>query len=181
MAEIKSAVELALEKTKGLSLSGQEKEKIKEEEIQAKARSLVNRFLQADFHPWEMEKELAKVLPAEREHLKNLVYEYLGEAVRLEGENEKVFEVLETLRPGSKEILKKIASLTAAYQEEKEKESQKTAQEILNRLGRLGIRGSAVQPRMEGSPEWKQALERLQPPFAAQLQRLREELCRGNS
>ncbi len=40
MAEIKSAIELAMERTKGLRLSQGEKEKLKEEEIQSKAHGL---------------------------------------------------------------------------------------------------------------------------------------------
>ncbi len=107
MAEIKSAVELALEKTKGLSLSGQEKEKIREEESQAKARSLVNRYLQVDFHLREMEKELARHAPEEREHLAKLVYQYLCEAIRVDGENDLVFGAIETFREGKKEIPRK--------------------------------------------------------------------------
>jgi hypothetical protein len=73
VAEIKSAVELAMEKTKGMHLSREEKEKIKEEELHAKAQSLVNRFLEVDFHLKEVEKDLGKHHPEQREHLEKLI------------------------------------------------------------------------------------------------------------
>ena len=74
MAEIKSAVELAMEKTKGMHLSREEKEKIKEEELHSKAQSLVNRFLEAGFRPGELEKELHPYTPDQREHLEKLIF-----------------------------------------------------------------------------------------------------------
>ena len=102
MAEIKSAIELAMEKTKGLRLSQEEMEHLQEEEMQTKAHGLVNRFLEVDFHFKEVEKELARFSSNQRKELEGLMIQYLGEALQLDKDNELIFQGIETLREGKK-------------------------------------------------------------------------------
>ena len=108
MAEIKSAVELAMERTKGLRLSHEEMEKIKEEEVQSKAVGLVNRFLEVDFHLRDVEKELAKFDPQQRKHLEQLFLHHLIEAMNLDRDNDLILQGLEAFLPTSGWTVKKI-------------------------------------------------------------------------
>jgi len=176
MAEIKSAIELALEKTKGLSLSREEKERIKEEEMQAKAHGLVHRFLQVDFHLREVEKELAKYDPAERAQLETLIIQFLTEAIQLDHDDELIFQGIESFRGESKNITGKIKELMADYRKQKEKEGQRVEKDLRTKLKRQGISGSAVQPQMEGSREWEDALTQFKPTFESRLRALKEAL-----
>ncbi len=125
MTEIKSAIELAMEKTKGLHLSPQEKERLKEEKIHSKAQSLVNRFLEVDFHLKEVEKELSKYNPPQRKHLEDLMIQYLAEAIQLDKDNDLPFQGMEALQEENKSIIQKIRELIGAYGKRKGKEYQK--------------------------------------------------------
>ncbi len=174
MAEIKSAVELAMERTKGLRLSREEKEKIKEEEIHSKAFGLVNRYLEVDFHLREVEKELAKVDPSQRPHLEKLFIQNLVEAMNLDRDNDLILQGLETLRPATAWTAKKIKDLIQKYQDRKKEEFQKTEADLLAKLERLGIGGSAIHPRVEGSQEWEEAEAKFKPGFAEELKRLKK-------
>jgi hypothetical protein len=174
MAEIKSAVELAMERTKGLRLSHEEKEKVREEEIQSRAVGLVNRYLGVDFHLREVEKELAKVDPSQRQHLEKLFIQNLIEALNLDRDNDLIFQGLETFRPASAWTVKKIKDLNEKYQSRKKEEFRKTEVDLSARLERLGIGGSAVHPRVEGSPEWEEALARFKPGFEEELKKLKK-------
>ena len=174
MGEIKSAVELAMERTKGLRLSPEEMFKLKEDEIQAKAHSLVNRYLEVDFHPREVERELARVEPAQREILEKLFVQYLSEAIGLDRDNDLIFQGIETFREGSKRSLQKMRDLIQKYQERKDREYLKTEKDLLAGLERMGISGSAVQPKVEGSPEWEEALAKFKPAFEEELQTLKK-------
>lgn len=176
MAEIKSAIELAMEKTKGLRLSREEKEKLKEEELQSKAQSLVNRFLEVDFHLKEVEKDLGKYSPDQREHLEKLILHYLSEAVQLDRDNDLIFQGVEAFQKESKNTIKKIQELIEGYHRRKEKEYKQTEKDLLKKLERQGISGSAVQPKVEGSQEWQDALVKFKPPIEDQLQILKKEL-----
>jgi hypothetical protein len=176
MGEIKSAIELAMEKTKGLQLSSEEKEKLKEEELHSKAHSLVNRFLVVDFHLKEVEKELAKYHPDQREHLERLILSYLCEAIQLDRDNDLIFQGIEAFQKESKKTIKKIRELMEDYRQRKEKEDKQTKKNLLKKLERQGISGSAVQPKIEGSKEWEESLAKFKPPFEGQLHALKKEL-----
>jgi hypothetical protein len=174
MAEIKSTVELALERTKGLRLSHEEMEKMKEEELQAKAVGLVNRFLEVDFHLRDVEKELVKFDPQQRRHLEQLFLQHLIEAMNLDRDNDLILQGLESLLPKSAWTVKKIKDLLQRYQLRKKDESLKTRNELLAGLERLGISGSAVHPKVEGSPEWDQAVSTFKPGFEEELKKLKK-------
>ncbi len=176
MAEIKSAVELAMERTKGLQLSREEKEKLKEEELHSRAQGLVNRFLEADFHLKEVEKDLAKYDPGQREHLEKLMLHYLGEAITLDRDNDLIFQGIEAFEKKSKNTIKKIRELIEDYRQRQEKEYKQAEKVLLKKWERQGISGSAVQPKIEGSQEWQDAVDKFKQPFDDQLHILKKEL-----
>jgi preprotein translocase subunit Sec63 len=176
MAEIKSAIELAMEKTKGLHLSREEKEKLQEEELHSKAHNLVNRFLEVDFHLKEVEKELAKYDLPQREKLEKLVFQYLIEAIQLDRDNDLIFQGIESFQENSKNIIKKMWDLIEGYRKREQKEYQKTEGDLLRKLERQGISGSAVQPKIEGSREWEEATAKFRLTFEARLHVLKKEL-----
>lgn len=176
MAEIKSAVELAMEKTKGLRLSQEEMEHLQEEEMQTKAHGLVNRFLEVDFHFKEVEKELAKFSYNQRKQMEELMLQYLSEELHLDKDNELIFQGIETLRKEKKRVVQKIRDLTKIFQVQREKEYREVEKELLVKLEHQGISGSAVQPKVEGSPEWEEALSQFKPAFEEQLRIFQEEL-----
>ncbi len=176
MAEIKSAVELAMERTKSLRLSHEEKEKLKEEEIQSKAHSLVNRYLEIDFHLREVEKELAKVDPSQRQYLEKLFIQYLTESIDLDRDNDLIFQGIESFREGSKGSIQKMRDLIQGYQEQKEGEYLEAEKDLLVKLERQVISGSAVQPKVEGSPKWEEVLARFKPAFEEKLDKLRKAI-----
>ncbi len=178
MAEIKSAIELAMEKTKGLRLSQEEMEHLQEEEMQTKAHGLVNRFLEVDFHFKEVEKELARFSSNQRKELEGLLIQYLGEALQLDKDNELIFQGIETLREGKKRVVQRIRDLTKIFQVQREKEYREVEKELLAKLERQGISGSAVQPKVEGSAEWEEALSQFKPAFEEQLRIFQKELIK---
>ena len=178
MAEIKSAIELAMEKTKGLRLSQEEMEHLQEEEMQTKAHGLVNRFLEVDFHFKEVEKELARFSSNQRKELEGLLIQYLGEALQLDKDNELIFQGIETLREGKKGVVQKIRELAKKFQEQIEKEYREVEKELLAKLEQQGISGSAVQPKVEGSPEWEETSSQFKPAFEEQLRIFQKELIK---
>ncbi len=179
MAEIKSAIELAMEKTKQMQLSSEEKEKIKEDEIHSKAQGLVNRFLEIDFHLKEVKKELLKYNPDQRKEVETLMLRYLSEAIRLDRENDRVFDGIEDFQKEKGNTNQKIKDLLKSYRERKKIEYQNMVQKIQLRLETQGISGSAVQPKPEGSREWEETLAQFKKPFEKQLQVLKEEFVQS--
>ena len=176
MAEIKSAIEIAMERTQGLRLSSAEKEKLKEEEFQSRAQALVNRFLEVDLHFREVEKELAKYASEQRLELETIMVRDLAEALSLERDNDLVFQGVEILAPEKGGAIPKIKELTKEYQKEKEGAHWKTAEILRAKWKNLGISGSAVVPKVAGSPEYADALKAFRPPYEERLQALKREI-----
>lgn len=178
MAEIKSAIEIAMEKTKTLRLSSEEKEKIKEEELQSKAHALANRFLAVDLHFREVEKELAKYSSAQRDQLEKIMLADLVETLDLDRDDDLIFAGIEILSPETKKTILKAKELMGEYQKEKAAEQRKTEEVLRSKLAALGISGPAVLPKAEGSREWAEALSAFRTSFENRLRPLKEEMTK---
>jgi hypothetical protein len=176
MAEIKSAIEIAMERTQGLRLSSEEKEKLREEEFQTKAHALVNRFLEVDLHFREVEKELAKSPPEQRRRLEKIMIRDLAEALTLDRNNELVFQGIEILAPERSGAIPKVKELTKEYQQKEAGAQRKTAEVLREKWENLGISGSAVVPKVAESPEYAEALKAFRPSYEARLQSLKKEI-----
>jgi hypothetical protein len=176
MAEIKSAIEIAMERTQGLRLSSAEKEKLKEEEFQSKAHALGNRFLEVDLHFREVEKELAKYSSEQRIQLEKIMTQDLAEALSLDRDNELIFQGIEILAPGKSAAIPKIKELAKGYQQQQESARQKTAEVLRAKWQSLGISGSAVVPKVAESREWAETLKAFRPAYEARLQSLKDEI-----
>jgi len=176
MAEIKSAIEIAMERTQGLRLSSEEKEKMKEEEFQSKAHALVNRFLEVDLHFREVEKELSRYSSGQRIQLENIMIRDLVAALNPDRDNDLIFQGIEILAPEKKKAIPKIRELSKEYQQEKDSAQERTAEALRAKWQSLGISGSAVVPKVAESSEWEVTLKALRPAYEARLQALKNEI-----
>ncbi len=176
MSEIKSAVELALEKTKGLDLSREEKEKLREEEIELKARSLVSRYLEVDFHFRELEKELSRIDSEQRLQLERLILQEFCRSIQLDRDNRLIFQGMEALEPKTAGSLEELKRFMNRYQKKRQEECSQTEKNLQAHFTALGISGSAVQVNADGSQEWERSLATFQPPFEKELRSLKEQI-----
>jgi hypothetical protein len=174
MAEIKSAIEIAMERTKSLRLSSAEKEQLKEEEMQSRAHGLANRFLEVDLHFREVEKELAKFSPEQRSQVEKTMLADFAEAMDLDRNNDLIFQGIDILAPEKEALLLKAKELVREYRTHKEKERQKIEKALRRKLEKQGITGAAVLPNVEGSPEWAEALSGLRTPYEKNLKDVSE-------
>jgi translation elongation factor EF-Tu-like GTPase len=128
-----------------------------------------------DFNLRELEKELAKYESQQRDQLEKLMLRDLVAAIRLDGDNEPIFQGIEFLKKageGTKETIDRIRELARSYGEKKESERQKVENDLRKNLERQGISGSAVQIKVEGNREWAEALAGMNASFKEKLQPL---------
>ncbi len=176
MAEIKSAIEIAMERTKSFRLSSEEKERLKEEELQSKAHGLASRFMEVDLHFHEVKKELDKYSPAQRSQVERVMLEDFVDRLDLDRDNALAFQGIEILGPGKNELLMKLRELIKEYSAQREQEQRKMEKALLMKLETLGIAGTAVLPKVEGSQEWVHALKSFRAPYERKLKDAKEEL-----
>ena len=178
MGEIKSTLELAMERTKKFTISEKEKEEIKQKEILQKATSLFHRYLGGHLPLNEILKEIEKLEKKAATTVKEFLLSQWINALSLEEEDdERVLKGIESLKQRSiNEIRENLYHLLSQYQGEKEKVIEKVKGQFAEALRKEGIYGSAVEPRLEGSELWKKENEELDHSYRIKLEEIKEQL-----
>lgn len=151
MPEIKSTLDLIMEKTKNLSMTQEERKAIRLKELQAKVKGWVQRYLDGLTDTEAMQTFLAET---QEEHAIaiDLFRKTALAHIEPEGNNERVFRLLEeVLDEETEPLVQRIAS----FKSEIEQEKARHAQEALRALDKKGISGSAVTPNIHQYPPWQ--------------------------
>lgn len=177
MGEIKSSLELALERTKGLKISEKEREEIKRKEIVQKAEALANRYREGSISINEIQKEIEKMEKKRAMEIEHYLVDHWIQGLSLNLRDERILDGIEVLRKKPMdEIKREFRSLIVSYQEEKENTKRKLGTIILEGLKKEGFDGSAIEPRIESSPLWEKESLRIDQSYQEGLEKLKERL-----
>ena len=177
MGEIKSSLELAMERTKKIAISGKEREEIKRREIDQKVNALSNRYREGHLPLNEILREMGRMDEKTSTLVKETLLSGWINALSLKDEDERLIKGIETLKHRNADELKeKHHQLLSQYRGEKEKAEEKIRAQIAEALKRERIYGSAVQPNIEASRLWQKELGNLDQLFGPQLEELKEKL-----
>lgn len=167
MAEIKSTIDLIMERTKNLSASTEEREAWHRQEREKHFRSLVQRLLDCSLTLDDVKDELEKEKKSGRAaealgHLKKA----LAAHVDPDADNERLLRIISELAATPEERLREVLRSCRA-----ESSAKKTALAERHRaeLESSGIAGSAVLPNPEADPQWKALKEDMQAALAKRL------------
>ena len=177
VGEIKSTLELAMERTKRLAISNEEKTEIKRKEIMQKATSLLNRYKEGHLPVNEILKEIERMEEKKAIAVKESLLSQWIDALSLNGEGEKLLKGIESLKhQGIEDVKQKLLHLLSQYQREKEKVKQEVRTHATEALRREGIYGSAVEPNIEEGEPLKSKLEELGDGYGVRLKEIKEKL-----
>jgi len=177
MGEIKSTLELALERTRKMAISDKEKEEIKQKEILRKASSLFHRYMEDRASIDETLREIEKMEEKAGGPAKETLLTLWTDALSLSKENEKCLRGIEALKgPRVKEVIQELRSLFARFREDKEKAKQEIRGQWTQELKKAKIYGSAVEPRVEGSETWEKKIRGLEAPYRVRLEEMKRQL-----
>ena len=181
MEKIKSALEIALEKTAHLKrATAEEIRRQKEEDIVILANGVVQKYLRAEYKL----KDLASASERhpEKELMSQALWEQLVAAISLE-KCDNVLECLEFLAK-DKEDVKQAAAKAREISEEFYLEknnrlhvlSDRVEQGIRQELSQQGISGNSIEIDVESTPQWQQGFHELEALFQARLELVKESL-----
>lgn len=178
MGEIKSTLELVMEKAKKIDISQEEKEGFKREEYLSKAKGMVNRYLNGNLNITGLMKELDSYDGKARKIITESVISELVDTVALSLDNERSLEMIGRILQADKfkPLSDSINALYRDFNDKQEKEKGKIEDEIRKSLRGMGIFGSAVQPIVSHDQRWHQTLASLTSKYEARLAKLKEEL-----
>ncbi|MDY6953935.1 MAG: hypothetical protein SWE60_20710 [Thermodesulfobacteriota bacterium] len=150
MAEIKSTLDIIMEKTKHLTLSDGEKEALQQKELAQEAKGLVQKFLDGLMNTRTVTAALESH-HQDRGLLKDLLRKEAMERVAPEADNDRVLAFLEEVLAVESGPLQKAL---AAFHEKIEQESVTRLKKLQQALERQGITGSALLPNLAHDPTW---------------------------
>ena len=177
MGEIKSTLELAMEKTKKFAISEKEREEMKQEEVLQKAASLFHRYREGLLSLHEILRQIDRMEKERATTVKELLLSQWIDALSLDDDEQKIFKGIELLEQRNiDEARQEFRSLLSRYQREKEKIKEKVRLQLIERLRKEGIYGSAVEPKFEGNELWDKENEKLDHAYRIKLEEIKKEL-----
>lgn len=179
MGEIKSTLEIALEKAKAVEISSEDRKRFKREEIASKARDIFHLYTN---HP-NRSSNLAETINGSGKDaslLKQCLTEIFLVALDLSHSSERIWQGLQELGLRDtgpfREAFTRIANDDDRARKE---EAEKVENTLRESLAKAGISGTAVDPNIEGSSQLKDVLNSLDQRVSAELERLRQEIARA--
>ena len=165
MAEIKSTLDLIMERTKNLTLTEEEKEAIRTREGKAKVRGWFQRYSDRSLTIQDLKEYMEKERGSFPEAATLMRVECLAH-VDPEGDNQKIFQIMEEvleIDPGP------FHGLVDHFQEELGQLRSGATRDALATLHAQGVSGTAVIPNLNLSPAWNANLESARKQFLGKL------------
>jgi hypothetical protein len=177
MGEIKSTLELVMERTKKFAISEKEKEEMKQKEVLQKATGLFHRYREGHLSLNEILKQIEKMEKKIAITVRESLLSQWIDALSLDDDDERILKGIESLKQQSiKEVKQKFHHLLSQYQGEKEKVKEKVKVQFTEALRKDGIYGSALEPKIEGGELWKKENEKLDHSYGLKLEEIKEQL-----
>jgi len=162
MAEIKSTLDLIMEKTKHLSLNDREKKAFERQQLVQRVRVHLLRFLNGEKDAGYLAQELDHLPPEKRDEGKKLSLDLLMERTSPFEDDTRILEgVARLLGENERERWEKaLAPLKRECQEDLQKAREASTARSRASLAAAGLRGSALLPPFDDQdPWWKEELQ----------------------
>ena len=166
MGEIRSTLDIIMEKTKGLTMSEKEKKAFKEQEMAAKVKGLIQKFLDGILDMDQLKGEVAGLDEKGGDMVKRLIREESLPRIELGGNNEPLLRVLEEVTGSDVDSLRKVLG---EFQQRFEQKKDTREKELRKELEKQGISGSAVLPNINADAEWSRYLAEMRNKFQERL------------
>ena len=166
MGEIKSTLEIIMEKTKDMTMSEDEKKEFKQREIKGKIGGLIQKYIDGIIDLDKFKIEITALDKEKQDMITQAVMDESISRIRLGVDNGSVLKILEVTDSIDAAPVKKLIADFSQELENKRIESEKGMMESLREKG---ISGSAVIPNPEADPEWINYLSEMDNKFEERL------------
>jgi hypothetical protein len=179
MGEIKSTLDLVMEKTKDLSLSAEERQAQKNQEIEKRIRGLLQKFndqalnvdnFKAEYQKLKKDYDLSGNAP--------LIKETCGQ-IEFGADNHAWFELLAQFKVVD---IEGVTSVLREFDEIIDAAAQEQSKILRAKLAKAhSISGSAVVPNLEADKAWQERSGQIRAKFEARLNQAKKELLGAHS
>jgi len=180
MAEIKSAIELAMEKTKDLLTDPREREAMAIKEVEDKVKAVLRRFSEEMIGYEDAARELVKI-QADEGLKRNIIVDNLVDEFDVQKNNERLLPLFHSVGIElPKPVLREIEMLNRRFREELEAREAVVRERIRNNLAEAGIRGDGIEPNLSVWREWSEEAELVGKVFTARMKELKDSIRSKN-
>jgi hypothetical protein len=169
MGEIRSTMDIIMEKAKGLTMTEEEKEAFRKKETAGKVRGLLQRFLNGFIDAERLKDEIGslgeKRYSVSREAL---IRECMG---RMEPGADNTI-LLDALENAAGLDIAPIRKIILDYNQDLEQQKMDRKQVLQKNLEGLGISGTAVTPNIHADQEWSIHLSEMNKGFQEKLKNI---------
>jgi len=179
MAEIKSAIELAMERTKNLVMDDEEKRESQKKEVENRVRAILRRYLEG---MTEADRALAELdeIKADYGLKKKLLINLLLEDFDITRENSRMLGLFHQVGGGTAgPFVAELDEIRKEFSFETAKQEGVVRRKIENRLEEMGITGDGLDPNVEAWEEWRDALAETGAVFGKRIDEWKERLVKA--
>jgi len=165
MSEVKSTIDLIMEKTRGMKLTPEEKCKARREMVKREVRGRIIPYMHG-------EESLDRLLGSMSEEMMMPAVEVLAESLETGGANARALGCLRALAGKEPELISLLDEIRAILDEHEARLSRERARletDLLRELARWGISGPAVKPALDSDPRWLDQLKELEETSGSRL------------
>jgi hypothetical protein len=168
VGEIKSTMDIIMEKTKGLTISEEEKETFRKKETEGKVRGLLQRFLDGFIDAERLKDEIGSLGEKRYAVAREALFRECKDRMEPGADNTILLDALENavgldITPIQKIILD--------YNQDLEQQKMDRNQALQKNLEGLGISGTAVIPNIHADQEWIRYLSEMKKGFQEKIEK----------
>jgi hypothetical protein len=179
MAEIKSAIELAMERTRDLVMDEAEKRESREKEAQSRLKAILRRYLEGMTEEDGAMSEV-EAIKSDEPFKKRLFMNLLLDELDITRENHRLVSLMGRVEgnlPG--DMMEELESMAKEFAGDMEKREDRVREKVTLRLEEMGIRGDGVEPNVKAWKEWDHAREEEGRAFEGRLKDWKARLSRA--
>lgn len=157
MAEIKSAIELAMERTKNLVMDDEEKRLLVRKDLEDRLRALVRRFAEGMIDRDGFWADYGDI-KGDRHEKRAILADLVIQGFETSLDNDRLFEVLELLgEDAGGSLAAEAKALKYGFRKDLDAREAGIREGIMASLKKMDISGSAVEPNVAEWKEWRDA------------------------
>jgi hypothetical protein len=151
MAEIKSTMDIIMEKAKKLSVTEEEKKGFRRQELEGKIKGLVQKTLDGILDSGKFSDEVAALQAKDKDLGGQILEEEIVARIELGANNEVLLKMLKSTAGLAWAAVEKVL---ADFGKKADKQKDSRTKIVLDGFRKKEISGSAVLPNLDADPEW---------------------------
>ncbi len=179
MGEIKSTLDLVLEKTRHLTLSSEEKQEQTQKEIEKRIKGMLQKYQDGILSDKQLQIDYEKLQKDSNLRDNNILINEIINRLGPDQDNQSLLEILEECCSIDSATIKAVIN---DYRDAYHKAAGNRMDRLKEKLAqKFFISGSAVVPNLEADEQWRQEAREIRSGYEDQLNRVKDNLLGGMS